>query len=330
MSALNQLAKEVLLKYDMEVEEFKLIQNSGLKTIWKFDYNGKTACLKRLRHSKERALFSVNAQVYIRNKGGHVPSIYLNNDSEPLTEYNEQLFVVYEWIESKDLHFGKAEDFKIAMEALAQFHVDSIGYISPEDAKISSKIGKWQSQYESMKKRMLKWKDQASNNLNNNSHKAYFENIDSIIEIADMSIGMLEKSAYFDICNNELHEFSLCHQDYGVGNVIYSKEGPYVIDLDGVTYDLVIRDLRKIIGKKMQKGGGWKENVIKTTLSYYEKYNKLSPQMLELLKIDLLYPHWFFGDVKNLYKKNKSVSANKIELITKLELSKVNLLKDLF
>ena len=330
MSSLNQLANDVLLNYGMKVEEFKIIQNSGLKTIWKFDYNGKTMCLKRLRHSKERALFSVNAQVYIQNKAGHVPSIYLNNDKDPLTEYNDQLFVVYEWIDSKDLNFGKPEDFKIAMQALAKFHIESIGYIPPKEAKVSSKIGEWKNQYESMKKRMLKWKGEASNNLENKSHKAYFDNIDSVIEVADLSIEMLEKSSYFDICDNELHEFTLCHQDYGVGNVIYSNDGPYVIDLDGVTYDLVIRDLRKIIGKKMQKGGVWKENIIKTTLSYYEKYNKLSPEMLELLKIDLIYPHWFFGDVKNLYKKNKSVSANKIESIAKLELSKMNLLKDLF
>lgn len=330
MSSLNQLANDVLLNYGMKVEEFKIIQNSGLKTIWKFDYNGKTMCLKRLRHSKERALFSVNAQVYIQNKAGHVPSIYLNNDKDPLTEYNDQLFVVYEWIDSKDLNFGKPEDFKIAMQALAKFHIESIGYTPPKEAKVSSKIGEWKNQYESMKKRMLKWKDEASNNLENKSHKAYFDNIDSVIEVADLSIEMLEKSSYFDICDNELHEFTLCHQDYGVGNVIYSNDGPYVIDLDGVTYDLVIRDLRKIIGKKMQKGGAWKENIIKATLSYYEKYNKLSPQMLELLKVDLLYPHWFFGEVKNLYKKNKSISANKIESIAKLEISKVKLLKELF
>ncbi|SHJ89379.1 CotS family spore coat protein [Tepidibacter formicigenes] len=330
MENLINLAKSVLSNYNINPDNIKIIQNSGLKTLWKFNCKDKTMCLKRLRHSKEKALFSVNAQINVYNNGGHVPKVYLNSNNNPITEYNEQLFVLYEWIDGRDLYFNNPTDFRLALEGLAKFHIASRGYVPPKGAKISSKLGRWNEQYESMKKRMLKWKEEAKNNLSNISHKSYYENIDSIINIADMALNGLEKSAYKDLTNIELSKSTLCHQDFGEGNVIFSGTESYVIDLDGATYDLVIRDLRKIIGKRMQKRGKWQEEIINTILNWYEKNNKLSLEEKEILKIDLLYPHWFFGEVKNLYKKNKYLSPNKIERIAELEKSKVRILKNLF
>jgi spore coat protein I len=55
----------------------------------------------------------------------------------------------------------------------------------------------------------------------------------------------------------------LCHQDYGKGKrLTHSRGGVYVIDLDGVTFDLPSRDLRKIIGKnsRKQKPLGYKKH----------------------------------------------------------------------
>jgi len=324
------LAKNVLLNYNIDVDELNIIQNNGLKTLWKFNYKNKTMCLKRLRHSLDRALFSVNAQIHVFNNGGHVPKIYLNNSKSPITEYNEQLFVLYEWIDGRNLSFYDNSDFKIAMEGLANFHIASKGYLPPQGAKISSKISEYNKQYESMKSRMLKWKDESSLKLDNSSYKSYFETIDEIIEIADMAIKELNNSSYMELSNIDTSSCTLCHQDYGEGNVLFSGEHAYVIDLDGVTFDFPIRDLRKIIGKQMQKRGEWKIEILKNVLKTYEKNNKLSSAERELLRIDLLYPHWFFGEVKNLFKKNKLVSGNKMQQIAKLEKSKVNILKDLF
>ncbi len=323
---LIQLAKDVLSNYHIYEEDLKIIQNSGLKTIWKFVHKNQTMCLKRLRHTKDKALFSVNAQIHISNKGGHVSKIYLNSNKEPITEHNNQLFVLYEWIEARNLSFSKPSDFALAMEGLAKFHIYSKGYISPVDAKISSKLGEWKRQYESMNNRMLKWKEESRENLENNSHQSYFENIDAIIEIGKKAIDALEASSYSTLTSIDFKESSLCHQDYGPGNVIFTEKEVYVIDLDGVTYDLPIRDLRKIIGKQMQKRGKWNEDTIRTIIKWYEKHNTLSREEKEILKIDLLYPHWFFGEVKNLFKKNKALSGNKIESIATLEKSKLDIL----
>ena len=147
--------------------------------------------------------------------------------------------------------------------------------------------------------------------------------------IADLAIDSLKQSSYNELTNTELDESCLCHQDYGEGNVILSGKDLYVIDLDGVTYNLPIRDLRKIIGKRMEKRGEWNKEYLEKILKCYEKNNRLTGEERELLKIDLLFPHWFFATVKNMYKKNKSVGSAKISRIAKLEKSKRKVLKEM-
>lgn len=320
------IAKNVLSKYDILPENIKIIQNDGLKTLWKFSHNNKIMCLKRLRHSKDKATFSVNAQLYIYNNGGNVPQVYLNSQGEPITEYMEQLFVLYEWINSRDLNFTRPSDFYLGLEALAKFHVVSKGYTAPEDAKVSSKLGKWPKQYESMRDRMLKWKEEAKVNSSKASYNSYLQYVDYIIDLCNMAIDDIKKSSYSTLTSVKPEESSLCHQDYGTGNAILSSNGVYVIDLDGVTYDLPNRDLRKIIGKRAEKQGKWEKNDIESILQYYEKYNVLSPEEKDILKIDLLFPHWFFGTIKNIFQKNKLVNPSKIRKIATLEQSKLSIL----
>ncbi|GKX31256.1 spore coat protein I [Vallitalea longa] len=323
---LKDIFNNVINEYNIKPYNIKVIQNEGLKTLWKFDYDSKSMCLKRFRHTKEKIIFSVNAQRYIKENGGLVPYVYSNKAGQHITEYMGQLFVMYEWINGRDLNFTRSSDFKYGIEGLALFHKASKGYKAPEGAKISSKLGRWPEQYGSMRKRMLKWKDIANSKVSNNSYKVYLEYIDDIINLCDKALDVLESSSYDKLTQVELYESSLCHQDYGSGNAILSQEEVYVIDLDGVTYDLVARDLRKIIGKRAEKRGSWDVNDINRILDYYERNNKLTLEDKKMLKADLMFPHWFFGTIKNIFSKNKLVNPGKIAKIAKLEKEKIKVL----
>lgn len=325
---LQVLARDVLAAYDMTPDEMKIIQNNGLKTLWKVRHGDQFRCLKRLKHQREKALFTVYAQQYIAENGGKVPIIYPNRDGELITEHLGELFVLYEWIDGRDVSFSDPADRALALAGLAKFHISSIGYEPPAGAEISSKFGRWPEQYESMKRRMLKWKEEADLNRQYPSHRSYLDSIDAIIELADQTLAALSQSPYGVITATALSNSTLCHQDFGEGNVILLGEDLYVIDLDGVTYDLVIRDLRKIIGKSMEKQGDWTVHQIDRILSAYERYNPLSPEERELLKIDLLFPHWFFAKAKNLFKKNKPMKENEILRIGQLEAKKRIILQD--
>ena len=174
-----------------------------------------------------------------------------------------------------------------------------------------------------MRDNLVQWKEESLQKKQDSAHGCYLKHVDSVLEIADMAIEALEKSPYNKLVSVEQELFPLCHQDYGKGNALLKGKDVYVLDLDGVTYDLAARDLRKIIGKQSEDGDGWNKDRIDRIVGWYEGGRKLSAEEKEMLIIDLLFPHWFFAEVKNLFKKNKPVPAGKVERAAAFEKSKV-------
>lgn len=325
---LRTLATQVLQEYDIIPDELTVIQSGSVKTVWKFSYQNRAYCLKRLKQTLDKVLFSVNAQIYIKNSGGNVPGIILDKHGEPVVSFDNQLFAVYEWLNGKDLDFSNPGHLSLAIEGLAKFHAASKGYSAKEEARVSSKLGKWPNQYESMKNKLIAWKEIAGTR-SSPQHKSYLVCLDPVIDLADQAITLLDQSRYRELASETSSAPVLCHQDYGKGNALLTSEGVAVIDLDGVTFDLPSRDLRKIIGKIAESKNRWDEKTINDILFWYTNVNDLTDDEKAVLYIDLLFPHWFFGLVKNQYDKLKDIKAPEIERITRLELSKEAIIREL-
>jgi len=325
---LKQLAIKVLANYDIVPQEISVIQGGSIKAVWKLRYNNKIYCLKRLKQTLDKVIFSVNAQLYIKKAGGNVPDVYLAKDGESIVQFNGQLFVLYEWLTGSNLNFSTPNDLSNAIKGLAKFHLYSKGYVAKEGARISSKLGKCPSQYESMMRKMIAWKEIAKAK-GTSQHQTYLKYVDEIVNIADKAIILLKNSRYQDLISVESTSPVLCHQDYGKGNALQTENGVVVIDLDGVTFDLPSRDLRKLIGKMAENNGKWDETRIADVISWYSSVNKLSEDEKKILYIDLLFPHWFFGLVKNQYDIMKDLKSVEIEKIAKLEISKLAIINKL-
>lgn len=326
---LNNLAREVLQKYGISPQQISIIQSGSIKTVWKVKTMDKVLCLKRLKQTLDKALFSVNAQIYIKNNGGNVPGIIPNSNNQPITEHSSQLFVVYEWLEGRDLNFSNPGDFKLALEGLAKFHISSKGYESSDTSRTSTKLGKWPEQYASMRNKFIAWKEASSNNLSAAHYNSFYRASDSMISLANMALDYISKSSYENLTSKDSDAIVLCHQDYGKGNAILSGKGVSVLDLDGVTFDLPARDLRKLIGKEAENRGRWQLENIENVFRIYSSVNPLSSEERKVLFIDLLYPHWFYGLVKNLFQNNKALKSSEIERMARLEESKVPLIKSM-
>lgn len=328
-NSLVKLALDVLKNYDISPSAVTVVQSGSIKTVWKIRAGSETLCLKRLKQTYDKALFSVNAQIYIKNKGGNVPGIMLNINNQPITIYDDQLFVVYEWLNGRDLNFDISKDLELAVKGLAKFHTFSKGYNPVENARTSSKLGKLPEQYASMKNKFAEWKEIAADNASAPHHSTYLKYADSMIAIAGRAIELINKSSYDSLTGPGSDSVVLCHQDYGKGNALMTDNGIYVLDLDGVTFDLPSRDLRKIIGKLAENKNHWSVCLINEVTDWYTQINPMDEKEKHVLYIDLLFPHWFFGLVKNIYKSNKAVKSAKIEKICKLEQYKVPILDSL-
>ncbi len=327
--SLDDIARVVLAQYDINVVKTDIVQQGGIKTVWKVISNKGETCLKRLNKSTEKALFSVHAQMYIKENGGLVPGVIRNIANEPITYYHDELFVLYEWIDGKPLNFNKQEDFMAAMEGLALFHQCSKGYEPPEEARISTKLAKWPGQYRSMLNRMNDWKSMSEQKAGAAVYDAYAKWADPILTLGDTAIKYLERSRYHALSRDGGSSVVLCHQDFGKGNALLTPKGVCVLDMDGVTYELAARDIRKISLKTMETQGEWNGQMQKNIISWYEKGRELTCDEKNMVYIDSLFPHAFFGSVKNQFQKNKSVKPSSIERIGRLEMSKKNILCEL-
>lgn len=90
------------------------------------------------------------------------------------------------------------------------------------------------------------------------------------------------------------------HQDYGWSNGQMGPGGVWIIDLDGVAYDLAIRDLRKLITSTMDDMGVWDPWFMKGMIDAYNKSCRIEPDLYQVLLIDMALPNEFYKHVKEM------------------------------
>lgn len=325
-SDLVKLAYNVLGKYDVKAKAVKVIQSGGIKTVWKLDTFNTPLCLKRLRHPLDKVFFNIMAQDYMARTGAKVPAIIPAKNGELYTILDDQVFVLYEWVNGQNLNLSSHTHLEKGLHGLAEFHLASAGYVPPDNCRTSSKLGRWPHHYSSMLTRFGEWKQTAAKASELALSRVFLSNVDRNIELGQRALAMLEKSYYAEWVSEIERKKLLCHQDFGDGNALITPKGVYVIDLDGVTFDIPIRDLRKIIVKQMASMGRWDGKLLKSIIQWYGEVNPLTHDQLQVLAIDLLFPHEFHDTAKNPYRKNKPVSADKLARAAKFELGKEQIL----
>jgi len=92
------------------------------------------------------------------------------------------------------------------------------------------------------------------------------------------------------------------HQDYGWSNGQLGPDGKvWIIDLDGVAFDLTFRDLRKLITGTMDDRGDWDVDWMKKMILAYHEANPLDRDSMQVMLIDMLLPNEFYKLVKDAF-----------------------------
>ncbi|WP_017728652.1 CotS family spore coat protein [Halalkalibacterium ligniniphilum] len=300
---IEDMAQEVIEYYEMKVERLEVITTKADKggLIWKIETNHGPRSLKILHRRPTRSMFSLGAQEYlVHEKNARVPPIVRTKSGESYVEMGGKLWFVADWIEplapvSKDLEGAKA-----LCNALGEFHQLSKGYTPPKGAENPSRLYRWPKTYKKIIKKMDWFRNIA---------KAYSEMPASatILSVTDMfeeqarkALERLEQSAYYELIKRGNTAWGLVHQDYGWSNGQMGPGGMWIIDLDGVAYDLPIRDLRKLITGTMDDIGRWDAAWMKGMIEAYHEANPIEDKLYEILLIDMALPNEFYKNVKEM------------------------------
>lgn len=314
---------------NLDVNEMTVIQSGGIKTIWKMETSQGPMCLKRIRKSIPSVQFTAAAQDYLYNKGAFVAKITPTHKGELFFVHEGYALALYQWIDGSDLEMDEnPKHLEIGLKGLAKFHQDSVGFVPPADCEVSSRMGAWPDHYKKLTDELAKWKVVAQKEQTS-FHEAYLKTVDEMLAMANHASQLLQTS-YYDEWVKQIGEHGyFCHQDYGAGNALLAGEDVYILDLDNLTYDIPLRDVRKLIVKRMDELQQWDPDELQRIMSWYESAFPLTDAQRRILYIDLLFPHEYHGNSKNPFKKGKKAETKKIMEAYEFEVEKAALINKL-
>lgn len=317
---LIKLAQLLLPNWELNVQSVEVIQGGQMALVWKFMTDEGPKCLKRIHRPEKKAVFSIHAQDYLAKKGMRVPGIIPNKDGNLYTKHGPFLFVVYEWIEGRPFELTVPEDLQWMMKGLADYHTESIGYVPPPAAPVFSKLGKWPKHYIKRCQQMETWKLIAERSPDDPFCQLYLNEIDPYIASGRETLKKLQESHYPEWVRHCLKQPNLCHQDYGTGNTLLSEDQIWIIDLDTTTFDLPIRDLRKVIIPLMGDTGTWDQALFDLMLAAYEENAPLTPEQKNVMYIDMLFPYELYETVSERFGRKNDIMPE--ELLAAFEYEK--------
>ncbi|GGE29020.1 spore coat protein I [Marinithermofilum abyssi] len=299
----EKIAKKVMAHYNMKVRSRKLITSKPDKggAIWKIKTNKGTRSLKLLHRAPARSKFSVWAQDYIVKQGAKVPALVRTKNKQLYVEMGGKVWIVTDWIQPlKQASKINLKGAKQLCYGLGEFHKSSKGYIPPEEAVKASRLMRWPKYYEKVRTKIGWFRELAKAYKHLPASKRLLSMTDRFEKQASDALTQLEKSSYSKMVAKDEPHWGLVHQDYGWSNGQLGPGGLWVIDLDGVSYDLPIRDLRKLITSTMEDMGRWDVKWARGMINAYHKANPIDRETYEILMIDLSLPNEFYKHVKEM------------------------------
>ncbi len=300
---IEEMAQKVIKEYNFTVSNMEVITTKADKggLIWKINTSIGPKSLKILHRKPTRSLFSIGAQDYLVNeKKARIPPIVKTKLGNNTVEMGGKIWFVADWIENLSPVSADLEGARLLSHAIGEFHQLSKGYVPPKGAEVASRLHRWPKTYKKIIKKMDWFKDIANLYKEFPASQTILNTVDLFKEQAIKAHTMLEQSSFQKLVANGNKDWGLVHQDYGWSNGQMGPGGMWIIDLDGVAYDLPIRDLQKLITGCMDDLGRWDIDWIKEMLDAYNDAYPITDDLFEILLINFSLPNLYYKNVKEI------------------------------
>ncbi|AMA72955.1 MULTISPECIES: CotS family spore coat protein [Aneurinibacillus] len=322
---IEDMAKQVATHYEMEVTGMTLITSKPDKggAIWRIETDKGPRSLKVLHRSPQRSLFSIGAQEYLVGQGARVPKLIQTKEGQNYVERGGKLWIVTEWIEPlTQASKIDLEGAKVLCYGLGEFHRHSRGYVPPKGAQRATRLYRYPKLYQKIITKIGWFRVLATTYSDMSASKHILSMVDVYEQQAREAFEKLNRSPYADLVARGEEYWGIAHQDYGWSNGQQGPGGIWIIDLDGVAYDLPIRDLRKLITSTMDDMGNWDVTWMRGMIEAYHEANPIEPELYQVLIIDMSLPNEFYKHVKEMvYSPTTFLNDELSSLLQRLEAS---------
>lgn len=300
--------REYLKGYDLDVELFdmfglKVIDLIPVRKVYILVTDKGNKVLKRLSLDEEEMEFLDSVFSHL-NKNGFNQMISFDKTKENKTYYRwkDELYCVMPLVEGRESEYANPIDVDIDIDAIAKLHHSSRGFSPIPDLK-DNRTRLIKSFEDSLGKLKL-FKELVSLYEDKNEFDLIFmDTVDYHLKQIEKSIELLEKSSYFELCN-ENDKIAFCHHDLAHHNILIKDEIAYFVDFDYAIFDLRVHDLCNFICKVV-KNFAYDFEKTKNIIKGYEIYSKLDQRELEVLYALLYFPQDYVSICKSYYTKIK-------------------------
>lgn len=297
----------ILSQYNINVVDIKKESDKGKKAIWWIKTTDGDKVLKKHSCSSKTLEFILSAVKHLRNGKVNLSEIIKTKANTNYIKGVNCCYVLSEAIIGRTPNEDKPQELKMIVEELANFHHASKNFVPLDDCKARIHLGLQKEEFESQ---MLKLKSFYDTEISKPKHSEFGQimltSFPYFYKRMQLAISENEKSGYAKWAQEVKSTNCLCHQDFTASNLILtSSKELFVLDIDSITIDLPIRDIRKFLNKIMKKKGQWDLNATSQILQWYNAVNPLEHWQWQVLRETLIFPHLFVGIMSKYYEQRE-------------------------
>jgi len=304
MSDGENVVRRVLAYYPYEIRVVRLLSDKGKKAVWSVETDAGGMILKKVPFDEAAIAFMIAAIDYMRGNGLGTPRVHRTADGRGWVNEGGERFVLFDAIRGRSPEYKIKSELQTMLRGLAAFHAASRGFESPAGWYPSYLLTEREPTMRRRREQLAAWKAEAAAKTAQSAFdRLFLRHVDRFLAQCDAASEMLDRTGYREWVKRTHAMKTLCHQDFAAGNVSIGDDGKfYVYDMDSLTVDLPIRDLRKVLNKVMKRDLAWNLGRMMTMLKAYQEVNPLTQDQYRALVAELTFPHLVYGQVSKYYE----------------------------
>jgi len=298
-----ELVQDSMARYGLTLHETWLVQANLKAFVWRVRTDQGWKALKWIGRKKDKAIFSIYAHRHMEEAGFPVSPITLSRKGELFLTHGNRIGFLTDWIDGQSPVREVDEHWRLYIKTLCDFHRTSEGFQVPQGVRLKSKLGGWPLDYRNKIGHLRHWYEEAEGK-SDSYFRLYRDVIPGVIRQAEALFEQLVNSHYWAWVEELAVRPTLCHSDYGETNTIMTgSDAMWVIDLDTVTFDLPVRDLRKVFESYLDPGIDLAA-ALGRIIDTYTEFVPLPQEKLEVFLIDVQFPYKVYQNAKYAFRHN--------------------------
>jgi CotS family spore coat protein len=315
---IDEIKNSVLSHYNFQVhdvESIKFKDTDKQRAVYKVSTNRGIKCLKKVYHDEPTLLFIYSMVEWLNAKGVLCPRFNSTRKGLKYVKYNNNLFILTDWIEGRKCNYDELDDVKRSAVNLAKIHSCSKDFRPIEGSLVKQGSSDFFQSYNKHFLQLLELSNSAFI-IRDKFSKIYLDSFDYNLEKARESVYLLSLIDYTIPIGDRVSACAICHLDYVNKNIIFSNENKlHVIDFDKSQLSMPIVDVSSFLKRIMKrKNTSWDFEIFESAIDSYESIRPLSLSEHITLLAFLMFPQKFWKTSRDYYKNRKK--CNKDSFIT--------------